>query len=143
MRIWRLIFAVGATYILLNLALHTSRQIEWNEYEKCNSFAEKLDGDISDHKECPKINIADGAANIFYLFLGWIPASAYVGLWEIIWRFKNRKIIKEMGKTFTGKWASNIVIGFFILCCSYPFIMLIIFLPYYLYNFLIHFLSSH
>jgi len=106
-RLLRLILAIGFTYVLINLSLHTSRQIEWKIYEECQSQFD--DASLNHHKECGEINIADGASSIFYAFFGWIPATAYVGLWELIWLAKHRKKIREIGKNYEGKWFSLII----------------------------------
>ena len=63
------------------------------------------------HAECKHhVNIADGASNVFYAYLGWIPAVAYVGLWEAIWRIWYRKRISKMGKDYKGKRFSTVLI---------------------------------
>jgi hypothetical protein len=124
LRIGRLLLAIGMTYVLMNLALHTGRTIKWNVYEACQS--QFSDGAIQRHEECGEINIADGASNVFYAYFGWIPAMAYVGIWEALWRIRHRRKIKEMGKEYKGKWISNIIIGFAIfLFVIYPACMAI------------------
>jgi len=124
MRFWRLVFAAGLTYVLLNLSLHTGRAIEWRAYQECQS--QFSDGVLQQHEECGKINIADGASNIFYLYAGWIPATAYVGIWEFLWRIRSRKKLKELGKNYKGRWFSNITIGFSIFSfVIFPLILLV------------------
>jgi len=124
MRFLRLVLAVGLTYILINLSLHTGRAIERNSYQKCQS--QFSDGVLQNHPECGKINIADGASNIFYLYAGWIPATAYVGIWEFLWRIRSRKKLKELGKNYNGRWFSNITIGFSIFSfIIFPLIVLV------------------
>ena len=110
LRLSRLLLAVAMTYAFMNLALHTSRAIKWDAYETCQS--QFSDGAIQHHEECGEINIADGASNVFYAYFGWIPATAYVGIWEAFWRIRYRRKIKEMGKEYKEKWFSNIIIGF-------------------------------
>lgn len=107
-RVNRLLIAIGLTYIFINLSLHTSRQIKWAAYEQCQS--QFSDGSIQHHKECGEIDIADGASNIFYLVLGWLPAATYVAIYEFVWRLRYRRTIREQGNTYQAKWASNIVI---------------------------------
>ncbi len=106
-RIDRLILAIGATYILMNFSLHTSRQIIWSAYEACQSRFS--DGAIQHHKECGEINIADGASNIFYLIFGWLPATGYVGLCEFIWRWRYRRIVRKK-ETYAGMVFSSVVV---------------------------------
>lgn len=76
-RMGRLVLAIGAGYVLANVALHWSRSLKWEAYEACQS--QFPDGAIQHHEECPEINIADGASNVFYLLFGWVPAAAYIG----------------------------------------------------------------
>jgi hypothetical protein len=92
LRAWKVFLAVGCTYVLINLSLHTSRAIIWRAYEACQS--QFSDGAIQHHRECGEINIADGASNVFYLYFGWIPAATYVGIWALLWRWLRRKAIR-------------------------------------------------
>lgn len=109
-RMARLLLAIAIGYVLANVALHWGRSQDWKAYQACQSQFE--DGDIRHHRECPEIDIGDGASNAFYLLFGWIPAAAYVGFWELIWRRRYRHTIRAMCKTFKGKWASNALIIF-------------------------------
>ena len=112
-------------YILINLTLHTHRQLDWKEYERCQAENHVVGEHI--HPNCQDIiNIADGASNIFYLVLGWIPAAAYAGFWEFWWPRKYGFIIRRLGKSYIGKWFSTLLI-----VCSVPvwlFITLVIFI---------------
>lgn len=117
LRIGRLALAVGLAYIFINLALHLSIERAWVAYDSCRyehsghdgpyeiSLARKLD------KICPEAPNS-GLPEIFYLVLGWIPAAAYVGFFELIWRRRHRDTIQLIGSTFKGKWASNLLIIF-------------------------------
>lgn len=108
-RIWRILLAVAIGYILINLILHIHRYLDWRDFEECQKIYAKDSLNMAD--ECKGIvNIADGASNIFYLFLGWIPAGGYMGFFELLWRIKHRPTIKNMGKQFKGKWFSNFVV---------------------------------
>lgn len=119
LRLGRIILAIGLTYILTNLAVHTHYQIKSTAYNTCQS--QFPDGAIQHHEECGEINILDGGGSVFYLYLGWIPATAYVGLYELLWRIRYRKQIKVLGTNYKGRWFSNIAIGFFVfLCVVYP-----------------------
>ena len=64
------------------------------------------------------VNIADGAAIVFYLYFGWIPAAGYPGFHELVWRWRHRAAIRGMGSAFKGRLASNIVIATFLLCLA-------------------------
>ncbi len=110
LRCGRLALAILVGYVLANAALHWSRAQEWEAYEACQS--QFPDGGIQHHEECPEINIADGASNIFYLFFGWVPAAAYAGFFELIWRRQHRDTIRALSETFKGKWISNALIIF-------------------------------
>lgn len=108
-RVGRIILAVAFGYVFINLTLHTHSALQWKEYEQCQKdnpvFGENV------HPNCEGfINIADGASNVFYLVLGWIPAGGYVGFWELWWRIKHRVAIRAMDKQFKGKWFSTFVV---------------------------------
>jgi hypothetical protein len=108
-RIWRILIATIIGYMLLNLILHTHRYLQWQEFEQCQNIYSKDPLNMAD--ECKGIiNIADGASNIFYLYLGWVPAVGYAGFFELLWRIKHRAFIKNMGKQFSGRWFSNFVV---------------------------------
>jgi hypothetical protein len=105
-RIGRLLVAIAVTYVLINLSLHTNYKIGWDTYESCQS--QFKDGAIQHHEECG--NPPRGIPLAFFAVLGLIPSNAYVGFFELIWRRKHRKQIKNYGKNFKGKWFSNIII---------------------------------
>lgn len=113
-RFWRILLATTVGYVLINLTLHTHRELDWKEYEKCNT--EHGAWGANEHPKCKSIvNIADGASYAFYLILGWIPAAAYAGFWEFSWRRKYGHIIRLLGKRYKGKWFSTTLI-----ICSIP-----------------------
>lgn len=116
-RIYRLALAIGLGYVFINLALHLSVDRGWEAYESCRfihsghdgpyelSLANKLDS------ICPAAPNS-GMPEFFYFVLGWIPAAAYAGIFELVWRRRHRATIRAMGKMFKGKWASNALIIF-------------------------------
>ncbi len=117
LRAGRLALAVGLSYILMNLALHLSVDRGWEAHNSCTfthsghegpyerSLANRLDAICP---EAPDLGIAEG----LYLYFGWIPAAAFIGFWELLWRLWHRKIIRATGNAFKGKWASNALIFF-------------------------------
>ncbi|MBY0354522.1 MAG: hypothetical protein K2Q12_02185 [Rickettsiales bacterium] len=106
--IGRLLAAILLGYVLLNLWLRTQHQLLVQEYESCMS--PYRDGDPIGFKKCFSDGlIADGASNLFYLYLGWVPSYAYVGLWEWVWRRKNKDIISRL-EAFEGNWFSILII---------------------------------
>lgn len=132
LRIGRLALAAGLTYIFINLGLHLSIDHAWEAYDSCRfelggrdpyerSLAEKLD------KICPGAPNS-GLPEVFYLVLGWIPAAAYVGFFELIWRIWRRDTIQVMGNTFKGKWASNALIIFSIPVWLYILVILALYI---------------
>ncbi len=75
--------AIALTYIFTNLAIHTGKYIERENYKQCN-IAHQMTGE-SEHENCKHIiNIADGTEIVFALYFGWVQAACYTGLWEII-----------------------------------------------------------
>ena len=124
-RVGRLVSAVAAGYVLANLALYWSHSMDWEAYQACQDRFP--DGFRTIRPECEHlVNIADGASIVFYLLFGWIPAAAYTGFWELLWRWDHRHSIRQRERSFKGKWASNTVIFFFLLVVSYPIFATII-----------------
>jgi hypothetical protein len=116
--IGRLLAAAFVTYILLNASLHIPRMIRWHEYETCQHQFD--DGYVQHHPECGEINIADGASNVFFAYLGWIPAVAYVGLWELVWRiwycrsFERKAHVKRSAYWFSCLFVLSAGVCFYI-----------------------------
>ena len=109
-RISRILIATFIGYVLLNVILHTNRWLEWKEFEECQKLYAVDELNMAD--ECKGIiNIADGASNVFYLYLGWIPSGGYAGFFELWWRIKYRENIRKMAKQFKVKWFSNFVVA--------------------------------
>lgn len=132
-RLGRILLATAIGYVLVNLTLHTHRALDWKEFENCR--AENPVVGENYHPKCEGIiYIADGASDVFYLVLGWIPAVAYTGFWEFWWRRKYRFIIGQLGKNYKGKWFSTTLIA-----CSAPvwiyfFLLIIIIISKFFYN---------
>lgn len=125
-KIARLLFAIIVTYILINLTLYIHRKASWEAYQTCQS--QFSDGMIQQHVECGKRNIADGASAVFYVLFGWIPATGYVGLWELVKRIKYRHKMKLTKDSKWKIWFSNIVILFVIPLLIHVALFLIIIL---------------
>ena len=108
-------------YFLINLSIHNHIHIENENYIECQG---KFDKSYLNHvPQCGKLKRSNGATLIFALFLGWIPAIAYIGIWEFVWRIVHRKKLKSMHRG--SKWLSNIVILFAIICyVIYPLILI-------------------
>jgi hypothetical protein len=112
-RFIRLILAIGVSYVLLLFLVLNYHHLQAVEHQACqSSFA---DGYKVLHPECGDYFYRDGAQNAFALLFGWIPAVAYVGFWELVWRIRHRHKIQQLGATFKGKWYSTILI-----VCSVP-----------------------
>jgi hypothetical protein len=123
-RLWRIIVAVIIGYVLINLTLHTHRELGWKAKEACESSSVHRQDSMEMFEECGHhVNIADGASYVFYLVLGWVPAAAYAGFWEFWWRRKYAFIIRPLGKRYKGKWFSTALI-----LCSVPVWIFIVFL---------------
>lgn len=110
-RFSRLILAIVCTYILINLTLHTSRALDREDYEACLAPLLKESNRVIPSPEINSqcqhhIKTGDGASNVFYLVLGWVPSVGYVGFYELIWIIRHRKTIKKLGPKYTGKWFS-------------------------------------
>lgn len=130
LRVARTLVVVASAYILINLSLQTHRSIIWRNFEACQR--QFSDGAIQHHQECGKINIGDGASNFFYLFLGWIPGAAYVGIWELIWRRYHRQQLAELNSQFRWRWITSFPVWILYMCMSLPLISILIVLLQYL-----------
>jgi hypothetical protein len=107
LRVGRLVAMVLVGYVLINLSLHTHHAQQREAYEQCKAeggwHAESWEGS----ENCKHhINIANGASDVFYMFLGWWPVAAYVALLEYFWRRKHRRKIHALGKHYKGSWFS-------------------------------------
>ena len=121
--ITRVLFSIGITYVLINLARYADAAFGWRDYEACqdNSVHPYMSPEM--YNECGHhVNIADGGSYMLLFSLGWAIAAFYVGLWELIWRVWHRKQIKAMGKQYTGKWFSNLTILFLFVPFLTPFL---------------------
>ncbi len=137
-RVGRLVLAIVLTYGLINLGLHTYRALKWKAYNECQG--QFSDGAIQHHEECGEMSITDGASNVFLALFGYIPAAGYVGFWELLWRVRYRKRIRELGNNYKGRWFSNIIIPFFIplflYICFIALILVTALVDQYIYSFI-------
>ncbi|MGC6511157.1 MAG: hypothetical protein ACON4J_00090, partial [Parvibaculales bacterium] len=53
--------------------------------------------------------------NVMALGFGWAYAGVYVGIWEMVWRIRHYRKIREMGRAFQGRWFSTLTMGFVLL----------------------------
>lgn len=116
-RVYRLLLAVGVVYVFINLALHLSVDRGWQAYESCRITHSGHDGPyetrLGDRLDriCPAAPHS-GPPEVFYLLFGWAPAAAYVGFFELLWRWQHRTTIRTLGNAFKGKWVSTALIVF-------------------------------
>ncbi len=123
----RLILAIFLGYILINLSLHIPRENRLKEYKACQSNFS--DGAVQHHLECGEINIADGASNVFFALLGWIPVTLYTAILEISWLLYYIKRInfkKDLRNNIFGYFIVSLT-PFLILIHIYPEVIFIIF----------------
>lgn len=73
------------SYLFFNLAVHLS----WDIRNAPFVVSSDLEVEITDQKtwDMGCANIADGASMMFALFLGWLPAALYTGIW-LFMRYK-------------------------------------------------------
>lgn len=86
------LIAIVFCYGIMNLALHLMWDIR-NAPFIVNSDPAFPNQKTWDIPNCA--NIADGANLTFALYLGWIPASLYVGIWFLIHRFFRGSVSKK------------------------------------------------
>lgn len=103
LRIFKIIFSIGVCYILINLAVH----LKWDFIHKeIRSIPNPTENDLERAAN-------DGANLAFSLIFGWIPATVYVGWWELLWRFLYRK--RQKTSKDKARLLSSIVIIFSLL----------------------------
>lgn len=85
------VIIVAFCYGVMNLALHLMWDI------RNGPFIMNSDPTVPDQKtwylSCA--DTGDGASLAFVLFLGWVPASVYVGMWLLINTFLKRAVSKQ------------------------------------------------
>ncbi len=121
---------IGICYGLMNLALHLSWDIR-------NDIFYGLDASLTNDKICA--NIADGGSIVFYLVLGWIPASMYIAFCFLLRSIftkdkmkKNDKVAinpKTIKLSYTSIIIRVLIIALFIMLCWFT---LLYYFPTYL-----------
>lgn len=126
-RLGKLVVAIGLTYIMINLTLHTKRALDYKDYEECERNSIHRQMSIEMFEECKHhINVNDSASIVFLLIFGVIPATGYVGFCELIWFLKHKSKIKQMGKDYKGNWMSYTTFIFIIPLAIYTLFILVI-----------------
>jgi hypothetical protein len=70
-------FAVVLGYALANAALHWQAVLDRRAFDACVAESRLPFGSREAFEACEHhVDIGDGAAIVFYLFFGWIPAAA-------------------------------------------------------------------
>ena len=90
-RIGRLLAAVALLYVALNIVLHLQSRLEWNAI---NAFRDQNPECWLQPCEGERKPTVDGPNLAGAMFVGWVPALAYVGVWELAWRIRHRKAIR-------------------------------------------------
>ncbi|MGI9399785.1 MAG: hypothetical protein ACR2O0_00910 [Rhizobiaceae bacterium] len=115
----RVLSAIALSYIFMQLAVSTWHRQGFEAYQLCYVESGHRDLGQEAHDECSH-HLVDGPPfSPELILLGWVPAAFYVGLWEIIWRIRNRKKIVAIGGAYTGRWFSNMTASFVLL----PFVV--------------------
>lgn len=99
LRLGRLLAAILLCYLMLNAATHLTWDLRLQRVQ-ANPAATEDEWAAA---------TADGANLLFIGILGWIPASMYVALWEVVWRIHFRRALKAAG---ARQGFSNFLIGF-------------------------------
>ena len=110
----RTIFAIGVSYVFVNLATHLGIEIRNAPFhgEGIAYFnGERITSEADEFKfHC--FDIADGARYVGALLFGWVYAVIYHGWWEGIWHQYHKRVTKQMDKNFKTDFV-NIVVVFF------------------------------
>ena len=107
---------VALGYVFINLSLGTSQHIEFQIYDECleNSSYPGY-ANPKAHRACEHHLSPSGADRAFALIFGWVYAGTYFWIWEMVWRIRHRRKIREMGRVFQGRWFSTLTMGFVLL----------------------------
>ncbi|MGC6472505.1 MAG: hypothetical protein ACON4W_06485, partial [Parvibaculales bacterium] len=105
----RVLAAVALGYVFINLSLGASQHIEFQNYHECqrNSGYPGFDNPKA-HRACEHHLSPSGPNNVMALGFGWAYAGVYVGIWEMVWRIRHYRKIREMGRAFQGRWFSTL-----------------------------------
>lgn len=106
-RIGRLVAVVALLYLALNWVLHLQYKLEWsaitafrNQNPEC--WLQPCEGE--------RKSTVKGLNMLGAIFVGWIPALVYVGLWELAWRVWHRGEIKALQQRDLGLKFSSVLI---------------------------------
>lgn len=109
---------IGTMHALILGSLFVEKKLQhielrkfWDENPKCEGLSNKCEGE-------PRITIGF-MSFAFFGVLGWIPATAYIAMWNLLWKRKNKKQIKQLGEKYKGRWFEYIINFFFIICGAY------------------------
>jgi hypothetical protein len=112
-----LLLVIGMTYVFINLSLHNANTLGHKAYEQCRKEKNLLMSQSEAHAECDMATlIPTSASPIFYLILGWIPATVYAAMWEIAWRRKHKHIMISLWKGMGDDLIGNILVRVGIYC---------------------------
>lgn len=108
----RLLLAIICGYIFINLAMHTHQQEQYAHYEACLEMLAHLPDQPERHAACARhVNIADGASNVFFLFLGWLPSLMITGWWELLWRRRHWNKMTSLRKGLGDDRIANLIVS--------------------------------
>ena len=106
-RIGRLVAAVTLLYISLNLVLYLQYKLEWSAI---NAFRDQNPECWLQPCEGERKSTVDGLYMLGAIFAGWVLALVYVGLWELAWRARHRKVIRFFEWRDVGLKFSSILV---------------------------------
>ncbi|MCH2548360.1 MAG: hypothetical protein MK052_12240, partial [Alphaproteobacteria bacterium] len=111
-RTGRLLLAIMCGYLFVNLALHMQQHEQYADYEACLESLAHLPKQPERHAACAHhVNIADGASNVFLLYLGWLPALMIAGWWKLLWRRQHRNKMISLRKGLGDDRIANLIIS--------------------------------
>jgi hypothetical protein len=111
-RTGRLLLAVVCGYVAINFTLQTHQHEQYMHYESCLESLDHPPKQPERHAACAHhVNVADGASNMFFLYLGGLPALMTTGWWELLWRRQHRSQMISLRKGLGDDRIANLIVS--------------------------------
>ena len=132
-RALRTLISIGIGYGLANFGLHLNSEIRNGPFVVNNDYPWQR---IWDEYGSQCANIGGGLSLVFTLLIGgWVYASIYTGMWDIIWKQYHKRKTKLIDSHFKRDLLTKIVV-------SFTFLIPLLFITYVAGWYLLHFFQN-